>query len=193
MKRHGLPLNVAAILIPAQAYAHAGIEEAGLMAGMLHPLSGLDHLLAMLAVGIISAIMGGASIWRAPAVFVAAMAAGAAVGMATGATLLVEKGITLSVILLGAAIAWGGFERIGRAVYCSVFAFGLCHGYAHGVELPNNASPLLYSLGFLVVTVFIHVCGIFVGELALEASWRRLVLRICGAGMAGAGVWIAWA
>lgn len=174
------------------------------MAGLLHPVTGLDHLLAMLAVGIVSVLMGGAHIWRVPAAFVGAMVLGAVFGFQGTALPWAEAGVAMSVGLLGLAIAWGAWAarahdgrqpssaRLSGAVFAAVLLFGFCHGVAHGAELPQAAVPLFYSMGFVIATVFIHVCGIFVAELASSAAWRNRVLSMLGLAMASAGAWFAW-
>jgi urease accessory protein len=193
--------------MPVVACAHSEAAGSGLLAGLLHPVTGLDHLLAMLAVGIVSVLLGGSHIWRVPAVFVCAMVLGALFGFQGGALPFTETGVALSVLLLGLMIAWGALgtqgaephgggrkasARLAGAVFVCVPVFGLCHGVAHGTELPRAAVPLFYSMGFVISTVFIHVCGIFVGELASSAAWRGKVLRVLGLAMAGTGLWFAW-
>jgi urease accessory protein len=178
-------------LWPAHALAHSAAVGAGLLAGMVHPLSGADHLLAMLGVGIVSVRMGGANIWRVPATFVMAMIMGAIAGMHGSLEPLADVGVALSVILLGVAIACLQYERGVAFVFLGISVFGLCHGYAHGAEFPPVAIPLFYVTGFILSTIFVHVCGIFVGELAAGKRWRGMVLRgfgwimvIAGAGFA---------
>jgi urease accessory protein len=179
-------------LAPTSAFAHSEAAGSGLLAGLLHPLTGADHLLAMLAVGIASVLMGGASIWRVPAAFVTAMVIGAWGGYRGLAVPFAEAGIALSVMLLGAAIAWAPLRRYGGAVFGGVFLFGLCHGGAHGAELPRTALPLFYSMGFFITTLFIHVCGIFIGAFASGSHRRRAGLRALGIAMAATGFWFAW-
>ena len=143
----------------------------------------------MLAVGVVSVRVGGAAIWRVPAAFVCAMALGGMVGVKGWPVPLAEAGIAWSVLLLGLAVAWGPMGRWRQTVFAAVLVFGFFHGYAHGLELPRSAEPLFYSMGFLIASLFLHVCGIFVGELGSQAGWRDAVLRGAGVLMAGAGVW----
>ena len=159
------------------------------MAGLLHPVTGLDHLLAMLAVGVLSVRLGGANIWRIPAAFVAAVAAGAWGGSQGWPAAAYEAVIAWSVLVLGFAIACEGARRVLGLVFVCVVLFGLCHGYAHGVEQPAGASTVFYATGFLISTVFIHVVGIFIGELASNSLWHGRILRGLGAAMTLAGVW----
>ena len=176
-------------LTPASAFAHSEAVGNGLMAGVLHPVTGLDHLLAMLAVGILSVRLGGASIWRIPAAFVTAVAMGAWAGSHGWPAPAYEAVIAWSVLVLGLAIAFEGARRALGVVLLCVVLFGLCHGYAHGVELPAGVSAVFYATGFLISTVFIHVVGIFIGELASNSLWHSRILRGLGAAMALAGAW----
>lgn len=178
-----------ASLLPSSAFAHAEGAGTGLMAGLLHPVTGFDHLLAMLAVGIVSVRLGGANIWRVPLAFVSAMALGAWLGFEGWPMPLAEAGIAGSVLLLGLAIAWTRIDRHAGAVFLAVAVFGLCHGYGHGAELPKSALPLFYSMGFLISTVFVHVIGIFIGELASSTRWQAVALRAGGGATALAGLW----
>ena len=160
------------------------------MAGLVHPVTGLDHLLAMLAVGIVSVRLGGANIWRIPATFVLAMLLGAWAGMHGGPTPPYEAGVAWSVLLLGLVIACGGVARRAvNVVFMCVALFGACHGYAHGSELPVAASADFYAMGFLITSVFIHTIGIFIGELASSSRWHTVALRATGALMSVAGAW----
>ena len=159
------------------------------MAGLIHPVTGLDHLLAMLAVGIVSVRLGGANIWRIPATFVLAMMVGAWAGMHGGPAPPFEAGIAWSVLLLGLLIAFEGARFAIRVVFIGVALFGACHGYAHGIELPAAASAAFYVMGFLITSVFIHTVGIFIGELASSSRWHTMALRVAGAAMALAGTW----
>ena len=178
-----------AALAPASALAHSEAAGSGLTAGLLHPVTGLDHLLAMLAVGILSVQLGGANIWRIPAVFVFAVAMGAWAGFYGWKVPGYEAAIAWSVVVLGLAIACKAAHRALGPVFCCVALFGLCHGYAHGAEMPLGASAVSYAMGFLVTTVFIHVVGIFIGELASGSRWRVMGLRAAGVAMTMAGMW----
>lgn len=188
-------------LTSTPALAHSEATGSGLLAGLLHPLTGADHFLAMLAVGVVSVRRGGSNIWRVPAAFVGAMVAGAWLGFVGWTVPAAEVGVAVSVLLLGLAVALPpvtaqarepSFKRTAGAVFVTVFLFGLCHGYAHGVELPRTAVPVFYSTGFIIATVFIHVCGIVVGEVASGAPGLDIALRVSGLIMAGVGVWFVW-
>ena len=176
-------------LAPASAFAHSETVGSGIVAGLLHPVTGPDHLLAMLAVGILSVQLGGANIWRIPAAFVFAVAMGAWAGVHGWKVPGYEAAIAWSVVVLGLAIACKWAHRALGLVFCCVVLFGLCHGYAHGAEMPVGASAVSYAMGFLVTTVFIHVVGIFIGELASGSRWRVMGLRAAGVAMTMAGMW----
>jgi urease accessory protein len=163
----------------------------GMLAGFLHPLLGLDHLLAMIAVGMLSAQIGGRAIWTVPAVFVACMAAGGLLGMLGVPLPAIELGIAISVILLGIAIAANRRVPIVLAMFF-VGLFGLFHGHAHGAELPETmTAPLLalsYVFGFLMATAGLHVIGALLGITAKNSRSGELVLRFSGILIAIVGV-----
>ena len=189
----GHPLRLAFALCsavaPVSALAHSEAAGSGLMSGLLHPVTGMDHLLAMLSVGIVSVRLGGAHIWRIPAAFVSTMALGAWAGFHGWLTPPYEAGIAWSVLLLGLAIACDGARRAVSMIFVCVALFGVCHGYAHGAEIPAADSALFYVTGFLISTVFIHVVGIFIGELASSSRRHTMALRASGVAMSLAGVW----
>ncbi len=173
------------------AFAHivAG-PLGGFGSGFSHPLFGLDHLLAMLAVGIWGAQMGGRSIWTLPVTFPLVMAFGGVLGMAGVRIPDVELGIALSILVLGLAIAfaWRPFEPVAMLI---VAVFAIFHGYAHGVELPRAADPVSYSVGFVLATGTIHLCGIGIG-LVLGRLWNGKVSRGMGGAIAAGGLYFLW-
>lgn len=157
-------LAAALALSPTLAFAHPGHGEAvGFAHGFLHPLSGLDHVLAMVAVGIFAANLGGRALWAVPASFVALMAAGGALGMSGVEVPFVEIGIAASVIVLGSVVALRATNWPLGAAMAMVGAFAIFHGYAHGAEMPANASGLNYAAGFLAATALLHAAGIGAG------------------------------
>ena len=175
-----------AVAAPASAHEAAG-TAGGFAAGFLHPLMGLDHLLAMVAVGIWGAVLGRPLVYALPVIFPTVMAAGGVLGMMGVPVPPVEIGIALSVLLLGAAIA-AAFKAPVWAACLLVGLFGVFHGYAHGAELPAAADPLHYSAGFVLATGLLHLAGIAIG--LLHAHPRGLVLtRGAGGLIAAAGVW----
>lgn len=172
------------------ALAHTGLPghvHGGFAAGLLHPLGGLDHLLAMIAVGVWSALTTrGASsrVWIAPVVFVTAMLAGAVLGHAGAPLPLVETGIALSVALLGLMIL-ARVELPTLAGAGLVGLFAIYHGHAHGAEATGAIAA--YMAGFAVATASLHVCGILAGTALLRS---RSITAIAGALIAGAGTYL---
>src|SRR5580698_8957387 len=141
----------ALILAPVLAHAHPGHDTSGFSAGVAHPLHGLDHILAMVAVGLWAAQLGGRAKWLVPASFVSVMALGGALGMAGVAIPFAEQGIFASVLILGVLIA--ASVRLPLAASMSIVGlFALCHGHAHGTEIPAAASGFNYALGFVLAT-----------------------------------------
>ena len=176
--------------VPA-AFAHVGhAEAAGLLAGLAHPVSGLDHVLAMVAVGLWGAQLGMPALWLLPVAFPLIMAMGGMLGFLGVPLPGVEVGIAASAIVLGAAVA---FElRAPLAVAALVVAcFAVFHGYAHGSELPPGHDALLYSIGFVVATGGLHALGIGIGTVH-RWGWGRRLLRAAGAGVAAGGVFVLW-
>src|SRR5262245_55981742 len=145
-------------LLPAVASAHPGHgEAAGFVQGFLHPLGGLDHALAMLAIGILAYQLGGRALWMLPSVFVMAMAIGWALAVVGMQLPYVEAGIAVSVVVFGGAIL---FAVKSPAAICAALAglFALFHGHAHGLEMPPGpAAP--YAAGFIAATILLHVAG----------------------------------
>lgn len=147
---------------PPGAFAHGGHVDgaaAAAVTGLLHPLTGLDHLLAMLAVGIWAAQTGGAAVWRLPLAFLGSMVVGGGLGLAHMPVLFVEFAIAASVLALGALIV-ASARPSDVASVATVSAFALFHGYAHVAEMTPGTSAALYGSGFLVTTVMLHLAGI---------------------------------
>jgi urease accessory protein len=183
-------LAAAAILTPTVAFAHTGVGATGGFAhGFLHPITGLDHILAMVAVGIFAWQLGGRALWLVPATFVAVMALGGALGIAGIGVPLVELGIALSVVVLGAAVATGVQAPVTVAM-AVVGVFAVFHGHAHGAEMPETAAGLTYGLGFMLATALLHLAGIGVGFLVARAGeqYGEAGLRSAGACIALAGI-----
>lgn len=181
---------LALLLISSYAEAHTGPgAHTSLGGGWLHPLSGLDHLLAMLAIGAWSCQMGGRAIWIVPSAFVGSMILGGLLGFQQINLPGVELGITLSVVLLGLAI---GLERTFPVVIAAlaVGIFGLFHGYAHGHEMPVMDNKLTYTLGFVATTVTLHVVGAVTALLLLKLSSGSRILSLLGWACALSGAWL---
>jgi urease accessory protein len=174
--------------IAAPAFAHGSHGTAdGFVAGLLHPVTGLDHLLAMIAVGIWSAFLGRALAWQLPVAFPLVMVVGGALGIAGVPLPDVELGIALSVVVLGAAIAarWAAPTAAALSI---IVVFAIFHGHAHGTELPSATEPQGYAAGFVLSTGLLHLAGIAIAQLALRRAVPG-VLRACGAAIALAGFW----
>jgi urease accessory protein len=162
---HRTALRIGALFValaPTMAFAHPGHDGAGLVDGFLHPLGGVDHIVAMVAVGLLAARLGGRALWLVPASFVAAMAAAGLAGMAGVGLPYVEAGITLSVVVLGAVVALRLTMPVAAAMALVAF-FAVFHGYAHGIEMPETASGLAYGAGFVAATALLHGIGIGLG------------------------------
>jgi urease accessory protein len=185
-----LAVAAALVLLPGAALAHSGHgDAAGFTHGFMHPLGGLDHVLAMVAVGLYAALLGGRALWLVPATFVAVMALGGAAGVAGYALPYTEIGIALSVVVLGVAVALRvSLPTLAAVALVGVFA--VFHGHAHGAEMPQDLSGYEYAAGFLAATALLHGAGIAVGlgigKLS-ELGGRR-VAQAAGGAVALAGV-----
>jgi urease accessory protein len=174
---------IAGALLPAFAFAHTGAGHAGgFVHGLTHPVRGLDHFCAMLAVGLWATQMGGRSTWAVPLTFVSVMALGGALPILGISLPFVEQGIMLSVLLLGVLIA--ASVRLPLWPSCGIVGlFALWHGHAHGAEMPALASGIEYALGFMLATASLHVIGIAFG-LGIQQMARARVIRFPGTGAA---------
>jgi len=177
------------LALPAWAHEQHGSAE-GLIAGLLHPVSGLDHVLAMVAVGVWGAQLRAPAVWLLPITFPLVMAFGGFLGLIGVPLPGVEVGIAASAVLFGAMIATEARPRLWIALVL-VACFAVFHGHAHGAELPPGEDGLLYSVGFVIATGCLHAVGIAIG---LIHRWKigRLVLRGSGAAVMLAGVFFAW-
>jgi urease accessory protein len=183
--------GIAAALIPSAASAHTGAGETlGFFHGFGHPIGGMDHVLAMVLVGLLAWQLGGRALWMVPATFVLLMAAGGGLGMAGANVPMVETGIALSIVVLGLAVALRVKAPV-LAIAPLVGLFAIFHGHAHGAEMPENAGGLAYGLGFMVATAMLHAAGIGVGfGLARLSGPNEAALagRIAGGAAAAAGL-----
>lgn len=182
----------ALVLLPTAALAHTGVgATSGFAHGFSHPISGLDHILAMVMVGVLAWQLGGRALWLMPAAFVAVMAVGGALGVSGIEIPFVETGIALSVIVLGAMVALGVKAPLAVAMGL-VGLFAIFHGHAHGTEMPQDASGLAYAAGFMIATALLHLAGIGAGFLIgrAGASYGPAVVRSAGGVAAVAGVGI---
>ncbi len=187
-----IPL-LSVFLLPTLAQAHPGIpgHSHGFANGLVHPLTGLDHICAMVAVGLWAAQRGGRALWLVPSVFVSVMVLGAVLGMSAVSIPFVEPGIVASVLVLGVLIA--AAVRLPLPVSALlVGVFAIFHGYAHGAEMPGSASGLAYGLGFDAATAGLHLSGIGLGLIAQRFASARLV-RYAGGAIAACGVYLCLA
>jgi urease accessory protein len=188
-----LQLAILAIfLAPTAALAHTGVgDTSGFMYGFMHPLGGLDHQLAMILVGIFAYQLGGRALWLAPLTFVGIMAFGGFLGITGIPVPFIEIGIALSVIVLGAIVAFG--VKVPVAVAMGIVGlFAVFHGHAHGSEMPMDASGVEYGLGFMLATALLHAVGIGIGfMMGMTTNWLgNNVYRVAGglASVAGVGI-----
>lgn len=175
--------------VPAYAHEQSG-QAAGFLTGLKHPVSGLDHVLAMISVGLWGAQLGAPAMWLLPVVFPMVMAFGGFLGLLGVPLPGTEIGIALSAILLGLMVALEARPPVWVAASLVGF-FGVFHGYAHGTELPAGENALLYSVGFVIATGCLHAVGIGIG-LSHRWSAGRVALRVAGAVVALAGVYFLW-
>lgn len=177
----------AAGFISVEAQAHIGMHGAGFVSGAIHPFTGWDHLLAMTAVGLWAAQLGGRARWAVPLAFVAMMGLGGALGLLGVSLPGVDAGIAASVLVLGLLIA--SSTRLPVAASMSlVGVFALFHGHAHGAEMPGMAAPWLYGLGFIASTALLHGVGLGAG-MALQGRLANL-LRLGGVALSCTGLWM---
>lgn len=193
-KHRSLRLSLAALaaLSPTLAFAHIGVGSThGFVHGFSHPIGGIDHILAMVAVGIFAANLGGRALWAVPLTFMGFMLAGGALGMFGVSLPFVEVGIALSIVVLGIAVAvkW---DWPVTAAMAMVGLFAVFHGHAHGTEMPMDASGAAYAAGFVAATGLLHLVGIGLG-LAVGKTSQLTSERLVQAGgvavaIAGVGV-----
>lgn len=182
-----LALLLAALpLTPALAHTGAGVVG-GLVSGVLHPLTGPDHMVAMIAVGLWGAQLGVPAIWVLPVTFPLVMAFGGLLGVLGVPVPFTEPAVAISGIALGLLV----FMNVRPPLWCAaglVGLFAIFHGYAHGRELPAAADPMAYAVGFVAATGLLHLVGILIGELIKWPAGEKLV-RGCGAAIGCVGVY----
>ncbi|MGD9861198.1 MAG: HupE/UreJ family protein [Marinobacterium sp.] len=173
-------------LLPGVALAHTGHEVSGFISGLAHPVGGADHLLAMLAVGLWAARLGGRALWLVPLAFVATMLLGNLLALSGVSLVFTEQGIGLSVVVLGLLLAFAA--RFVTPVCMAIAgSFALFHGLAHGAEMPLNASGFSYAAGFTLATLALHLAGMLVGKIGVEAR-AALFSRVAGGAIALTGM-----
>jgi urease accessory protein len=184
------------IALPTAALAHTGHGEAsGFVHGFMHPVGGLDHVLAMVAVGVFAYVLGGKALWLVPLSFVGMMAVGFLLGLGQVDVPFVELGIALSSVVIGAAAAWGRPMPVAAAMSL-VGVFAIFHGHAHGAEMPVDTSGLAYAAGFIVATGLLHAAGIAaaMGVAKLVGKYGKPVAQVAGGlfALGGVGVLAGW-
>jgi urease accessory protein len=196
----GLAVSATPLITQAHGLDAALLERTGPFgAGLSHPVLGADHFLAMFAVGLLSAVLGGKFFWRVPAAFVLTMPVGWWLGRIAAPFPPVELGIALSVLALGIA-SWASAHWTQalrrRIVYAPVAMFALLHGYAHGLEMPPGQPAALYAAGFMAGTAAIHLLGLFVGDLLVDGQrgarpvvWASLALTGAGGYFVALAMW----
>lgn len=188
-------LSLALLLVPmaSPVLAHPGhgVPGHGLTAGLLHPVLGLDHLLAMVAVGVMSAQLGGRALGAVPAAFVVSMLLGGVAGFRGVALPGVEWGVAASVLVAGVVLMRGRRGSLATA-FALTALFGFLHGQAHALEAPRLSSVTFYSAGFMMTTVVLQLCGVGLGCLVLRARQGHQRLQWSGAALAVAGLAILW-
>ena len=187
-----LPLLIAlaAALTPGSAWAHIGVAStSGFSHGLLHPIGGLDHVLAMVAVGMFAANLGGRALWAVPATFVAIMAVGGFLGIQHVGLPHVEIGIALSVVILGLVVALQVQWPVAAAM-ALVGVFAVFHGHAHGSEMPLDALGASYAAGFMIATALLHALGIAIGigSQSIDTLYRHRAAQVGGGAMVLAGI-----
>ena len=184
-------MTTLSILLPEQVLAHveAG-QTGGFLTGLQHPWSGLDHILAMIAVGLWGAQLGNPAIWALPVTFPIIMAFGALLGLLGIPVPGIEVGIAISAIVLGIMVLGEVKPHLALAVVMVGF-FGVFHGHAHGTEVPPGQNGMLYSMGFVIATGCLHGLGILIG---LIHKWPagKILLRTGGAAIASMGCLFLW-
>lgn len=192
MRLNTLKMGLVALvaIIPTLASAHPGHEHASsFITGFMHPMIGLDHLLAMLAVGLWGASLGGRALWAVPVAFVAIMLSSGALVVAGIQVPFIEQGIALSVILIGALLV--SAIRLPVVASASIAGlFAVFHGAAHGIEIPLHTNAMEYGLGFAAATLALHLVGLGFG-MAITRFQTPIVTRITGSIIVLTGVFLA--
>lgn len=183
-----LPLAAALVLAAGAAEAHTGTMHVHSLAeGLTHPLTGADHLLAMVAVGLIAARCRGRAVLAVPAAFVGAMVVGAGLGMAGFAVGAAETGIALSLLVLGALAALA--RPLPAAAAATIAALsGLAHGIAHGAEAPADGATLAYLAGMLATTAILHAAGVLAGRSTVAGRAAAMVTGVAAMGLGVVGL-----
>lgn len=189
-------LALAFALTSTAAFAHTGHgDTAGFVHGFMHPMGGLDHVLAMVAVGVFATVLGGSALYLVPLSFVGMMVVGFLLGAGGVDLPFVELGIALSSVVIGGAAALGRPMHVAGAM-ALVGSFAVFHGQAHGAEMPADASGLSYALGFIAATALLHAAGILAALGGAKALGKlgRPVAQLAGGifTLGGLGMLAGW-
>ena len=188
MKNVFYTLALSIFMLPALVQAHEAnsLPYGPFLSGITHPVLGLDHFLAMVSVGMVSAQIGGSAIWKVPTTFVLVMFLGGLIGINFSGFEGYEIGIAMSVLLLGLVLV---AEKIIPTSFAmiAVGIFAVFHGYAHGGEIPTVAEPVPYVAGFMTGTIFLHITGLILADISTHYSVGRIILRTGGFMIAIAG------
>jgi urease accessory protein len=178
------------LLFSSLAWAHSSeaFQGFGFIQGLKHPILGLDHLLAMLCVGMISSKIGKQAIWQVPACFVFVMAIGCVIGFFGASFGIIEPMIALSILTFGVLLIIP-FKLNTLATLITVALFAFVHGYAHGKEMPLFVLPEIYILGFMTATTLIHILGVGIGEIINRIPYSTVTYKITGTGLIGTGLY----
>ena len=187
MKKY-LTLFLLLFSMPLFSHEAQSLPYGPFLSGITHPVLGLDHLLAMVSVGMISAQIGGRAIWTVPATFVIVMFFGGLLGLNFGGLTGYEIGIALSVLLLGSALAADKKLNANFAML-AVAVFAVFHGYAHGEEIPTIAKPPPYVAGFMTGTIILHVAGVVLADISTHYEKGKILLRLLGGFIALSGLY----
>jgi urease accessory protein len=183
------------IAAPSAAFAHTGVGAHDLVHGFMHPIGGLDHVLAMVAVGVFAFVLGGRALWLVPLSFVGTMALGFVLGANGVALPYAELAIALSSVVIGGVAALGRRMPVVAAM-ALVGGFAAFHGWAHGAEMPAAAGAISYALGFVVATALLHAAGIAgaLGVAAVSGKYGRVIAQVAGGlfALGGVGVLAGW-
>ncbi len=187
--RSKLLLLSALFFMPCVAHANVGVTQtSGFAYGLDHPFGGLDHLCAMIAIGLWAAQMGGRALWAAPLTFISVMALGGIVGMTHLPLPYLETGILLSVVLLGVLLASAVRLPLAASIVIAALV-AIFHGHSHGTEMPANSSGLAYAAGFLLSTALLHLCGIGLG-ITIQRLSQPHIIRFAGLAIFLFGAWM---
>lgn len=184
------------LLTPTLAFAHTGVGDAsGFFHGLEHPIGGLDHILAMVAVGVFAFVLGGKALWLVPLSFIAMMLVGFALGATQIDMPFVELGIALSSVVIGGAAALNRPMPVAAAMGL-VGIFAVFHGHAHGAEMPADSSGLAYAAGFIAATALLHLAGVgaSMGVAKIIGRYGRVAAQVAGGAFAlgGVGILAGW-